>query len=168
MVTQAGRGAMRIGVSPDEINDSWVQRWRTLGLHGEVADCAAYNDWSVAHRHILQQYKLADILNFDESALFWPFHDKRNFVLATEAPSKVHRPKVPKTRMTLLVRFAANGQNKPSMAVETSANPRWPVLPGKKTRTKAPVIYYSSEKGWMTQNIFGKIFADMEQRSRGV
>ena len=50
LMTEARRAAMRIGTNPEEVTESWVQRWRCrhsikpIGLYGEAADCANYSD----------------------------------------------------------------------------------------------------------------------------
>ena len=76
MMTEARQAAIRIGMSPEEVTESWMQRWRchhcikSIGFHGAVADCVNYSDWLVAPRDIFHQYKPENILNFDETALF--------------------------------------------------------------------------------------------------
>ena len=168
-MTEARRAAIRICMNPEEITESWVQRWRcrhsikSIGLQGEAADCANYSDWLVAHRDILHQYKPENILNFDKTALFWRCPNKRTYVLATEG-SQVKGCKASKARVTFLIGCAVDGKKESLIAIGTSAKPRWPVLPDQKVRANAHVTYYSSKKGSTNQEIFAIILANMEIR----
>ena len=170
LLTQARKAAVRLGINSEDITESWVQRWRarhgikSLVLHGEAADCPDYADWLEAHKCIFEKYPVGNILNFDETALFWRVQNKRTFVLAAENSSQIRGRKANKSRVTLLVGCAADGKKEALIVVGTAANPRWPLLLGQRTRTKAPLTYYSSKKGWMNQHIFGQILADLEMR----
>ncbi|GET61132.1 CENP-B homolog protein 2-like [Rhizophagus irregularis DAOM 181602=DAOM 197198] len=96
-------------------------------------------------REILQAYKLKDIWNCDETALFWRLEPSK-----TIAHDPVLGKKCPKERVSILATCNASGDERlPLVFIHKYETPR--ALKGIEKRS-LPVWYYWNSKAWMQRN----------------
>ena len=166
IVATAKKICTRLGAGDStKLDISWVQRWRgrhnikSIKLHGEAGDCPDYNKWLQNTNREIAEYAPEDIYNMDETALFYRATSGRTFIAENE--TSVKGRKSHKARVTLLVGCSLAGQKLPLIIVGTSVKPHWPTFNGK--RSKDPLKYLSSRKGWMTTSLFSGILSDFEK-----
>ena len=159
--------SMKLNVNP---SISWVARWRKrFGINsalvcGESADCPDYSAWLDAHKELILSYDAADIINMDETALFWRMESNHTYVTSEEKSQGVRGRKINKSRVTILTGICGDGRKLPLIAIGSAKKPRWPKPPNSLQPSCAPITYYSSKKGWMTTKIMKQILSDLEMK----
>lgn len=124
---------------------------KNVSLHGEVAsaDTAGAEEYvSNKFKAIIEEggYRLEQVFNMDETALFWKKMPSRTFIMQEEA--KASGLKAQKDRVTLVMCGNAAGfMIKPGL-IYRSKNPR---ALKNKNKDALPVYWMYNSKAWMTK-----------------
>lgn len=144
-------------------NSGWIWRWQKRNnivfkkIHGEKndADCSGAEDYiKTILPPILQNYKIEDIFNADESGLFFKALPSATF---TEKERDVKGNKMQKARLTTLFLCNANGSYKRVFVIGKPKNPRC------FKNKQVPLPYYSNKNAWMTSEIWTSIVSQFDR-----
>ena len=97
---------------------------RSKKLHGEASnvDVSSIYSWQQENQHILNKYDPQNIINVDETALFYQQVNRRSYVLKSER--EVRGCKASKKRVTVLVSVAYDGSKLPLFVIGKHKKPQ--------------------------------------------
>lgn len=149
---------LQLGITDFLCSEGWLTRFkernglvfRTIAGEAAAADATACRDWRAGRLpEIMRQFKVDDIYNVDETALFYRLLPSKSIAFKGELCTG---GKLSKERLTVLVGANMSGSDKLKLLViGKSKNPRC-----FKGITSLPVTYESNSKAWMTQALFSK------------
>ena len=115
----------------------------------------------------MEKYKLDDIFNCDEAAIFWK--QLPTATLATRV-DQAKGGKLAKDRITVLFCCSAAGEKLKPLVIGRSANPR--AFKNKRAVVDVLVAYKFNQKAWMTTTIFKECLTalndDMKRQKRQI
>lgn len=128
-------------------------------LHGEAAsvDNSCIDEWIKNNSSIIKLYKNQDIINIDETALFYNQTTQSSYVLKNE--KNVRGKKQLKNRITVLVSASLSGEKLPLNVIGKFKNPRC-----FKNIKNLCIDYYSQQNSWMSSDIFYQIMKKMNNQ----
>jgi hypothetical protein len=136
---------------------------REFVRHGEASSAEVDRPEAIEQMHtiraIAREYDLVNILNMDETGLFWKLTPERT--LATEAGSG---GKKSKDRVTLALTCSASGEKEEIWMIGKSKNPR--CLKGIERRLLRLKYRYNKTK-WMTGIIMEEFLQVLDNKMRG-
>lgn len=151
----------------DKIDRNWIQRWKTRNnilskrLHGEAdsADTAAADDWLTNRLpKLLQDYEPSQILNCDETGLYYRCLPDKTLAFKEEKCSGV---KMSKERMTVMLTASMTGEKFPLLVIGKFGNPRC-----FKGVQSLPIEYKHNKKAWMTSPLFEEYVKKLDKRMK--
>lgn len=165
MRTKAEQFASALGNQAFKASTGWLDGFKNrngisfktvCGESGSV-DVRLANDWKRLLKTMIEDTEPKNIFNVDETGLFYKCTPDKTLAFKEESCSG---GKLSKDRVTLLVGANMDGSQKlPLLMIGKSANPRC----FKNVKSK-PVDYESNKKAWMTGEIFGKWFLNLDKK----
>ena len=160
---RAKKYADALGIYDFAASEGWLQRFKTRHnismkqISGESSsvDIQTVEAWKACLQIICEGYADEDILNTDETGIFW--RALPNKTLAFKGKS-VYGMKESKERITCLLTVSRTGEKFKPIVIGKSANPRAFKNINKK---KLPVNYFNNKKAWMTSKIFQDYLKDL-------
>lgn len=150
-----------------EIDINWINRWKkrydisSKKMSGESCDIpeSAILHWKqIVAKEIMCKYQPENILNCDESGLFWRMTPDRTLSFKNE---KVHGGKQSKERITVLSCVSMTGEKFPLFVIGKFENPRC-----FKKVLHIPVVYHANSKAWMTTDLFREFLFSLDKKMK--
>lgn len=148
--------AAKMNLPEFKASNGWLDKWKktnNVNMHkvcGEDADVntSTVSDWKMLLNDKCVGYELKDIINADETGLF--FRQMPDKTLHFKAKS-CKGGKLSKERITVLITCSATGEKFPLWVIGKSAKPRC----FKNVKLdELPCTYKNNNKAWMTSNMF--------------
>ena len=165
IIEKASIIAKEIGINDFNGSRGWFNNFRiryslkNSKLHGEAgsADFKCIYEWLKTFSEIISKYQPENILNLDETALFYQQLIQRTYITKNEKDIKGFKQS--KKRVTVLVTASMTGEKFPLHIIGKFKKPRC-----FKGIHELPVEYHSQSNGWMSSSIFYQILKDLNFR----
>lgn len=156
--------AEELGITDFQCSKGWFSNFKkrfslkNYKMHGEAgsADVSSIYNWINDNKITINQYQEKDILNLDETALFYEQVSQKTYATKDE---NLKGCKQSKKRVTVLVTASLTGEKFPIYVIGKYKKPRC-----FKGINELPVNYLSQKNGWMTAALFFQILKNLNQK----
>ena len=157
----------QLGDAAFRASDGWLDKLKkrhklvSRVMHGEIAssDAKGAEDYKPRLVELLSQYADRDILNVDETGLYWKQTSNKSLMDVSDTAGG---SKKEKARVTLMITCSMSGEIFPVTVINTHLKPR-SFAPFKGDLSKVPksIVWRANKKAWMNGYLFAEYLKNL-------